>query len=347
MAPANLLAVPAPALPIRPSSQRMFDIPGVTFTPTGLIITRGLKIDQWVELGKRLRGGGDALRIWVGDWISYGRHEYGKKYQPALALTGYKEGTLRNSVWVANKVPLSLRSDNLTFKHYQTVASLPTQVAIKKWLLLAAEKHWSAARLYREMTNTARTVGPGGALSPSPALISLKERVVREELGAKILELRRWLETPCDAVLSILYHRTLEIFEWQRDRTVEGDCWAILKLFSGELGTESPERASDGDISAWLHGRSFIMDEEDVDQRLALMVRLKMLTIEEREESRKEGQKGPVPSVYAAERDYFSDLEEMADLPATERERALRRDWKQRIERYAPELIPRGGWPKA
>src|SRR5687767_13709047 len=101
--------VPTPAGP----PIGMFDIPGCAITPTGLVIQPGMPIDDWVELGKRLSKAKDSLGIWRGDWIEYGKHEYGKKYKEALALTGLKEGTLRNDVWIANAIPLSLRSDKL------------------------------------------------------------------------------------------------------------------------------------------------------------------------------------------------------------------------------------------
>ena len=90
--------VPTPAGP----PIGMFDIPGCAITPTGLVIQPGMPIDDWVELGKRLSKAKDSLGIWRGDWIEYGKHEYGKKYKEALALTGLKEGTLRNDVWIAN-----------------------------------------------------------------------------------------------------------------------------------------------------------------------------------------------------------------------------------------------------
>lgn len=144
-------------IPMPSTQQRsMFDMPGCSFTTIGLIIEPGLPIDDWVELGKRLVAAKDSLGIWRGDWVEYGKHEYGKKYEEALALTGLKYGTLANDVWVAKAVPISLRSEKLTPKHYKKIAPLKSKSKIRKWIERAIKgdgnRRWSASRLEKEIT---------------------------------------------------------------------------------------------------------------------------------------------------------------------------------------------------
>lgn len=354
---ANLEMASPRVVPIRPSSTvgSMFDVPGCTFTPTGLIIKRGMPIDDWVKLGAVLRKAGDGVQLWLGDWIRYGKHEYGKKYAAALALTGYKEGTLRDNVWVANAVPLSARADNLTFRHYRVVAKLPSKKDIKKWLGLASKgdgkKKWSAAILKREITRASQPSESKSVLFQE--LQKLHDKVVRDELGEKLAAVRSWLETPADPLLSTVYRKLIEILEWQRNRTAEGDCAAIMRMFTGDEGTEAPERASDGDIASWLHDHGFIMSREEIGDagnpdpknriepsgRIGLMLKLKLLVVMSRETSRQEGRKGSIPAVYAVERDYMTWLDDISDYALPERTVALRRDWTARVARYAPELV--------
>lgn len=147
----NVIQMPAAGQP-----RSLFDMPRCTFTRIGLIIEPGMPIDDWVELGKRLVAAKEGLGIWRGDWVEYGKHEYGKKYEAALALTGLKEGTLRNDVWVANAIPLSLRSDKLTPKHYKKIAPVKSKSKIRKWIERAikgdGKGRWSASRLEKEIT---------------------------------------------------------------------------------------------------------------------------------------------------------------------------------------------------
>lgn len=330
-------------------------------TTAGLIIERGTTIEEWVEIGKRLRRAGDAVQICLGDWIRHGKHAYGKKYHDAVKLTGYTEQSLTDNVWVAKAVPFSSRDEKLKFKHYRVVAPLSTLRQRAKWLRLALKgdkgKTWPAAKLKREIDKAKHPPTPAGI---APALKTIQEQAVRQELDAKIAEVRAWIVATVDPRLTILYSRLIESLEWQRDRTERGDCDAIMQIFTGDEGTEGTERATDGDIPAWLYGHGFIMTKEEIGQggcpprcsiehkhleksgRLGLMVRLKMLSVETREGSRHEDQPGAITSVYKAELDYLTFLvDDVPDLEAPDREPALQKDWDDRLKRYAPERLPK------
>jgi len=45
-------------------------------------------------------------------------------YTQALEATDYEYGTLRDSKWVASKIEMSCRHDNLSFEHHRQVAPL-------------------------------------------------------------------------------------------------------------------------------------------------------------------------------------------------------------------------------
>lgn len=241
------------------------------------------------------------------------------------------------------------RSPILSFHHHTVAARAEDPVvAIHK----AEDGEWST----RELEKWIETgVEPDDAkkepIKPGPEMQKIHDAAVREELQTRLAAVKEWTE-PVDPLLSTVYGRVMEILEWQRDRSLERDCTAIMKIFTGDVGTEAPERVSDDDLAAWLYSRGFIMSKEEIGRagyperkiepsgRLGLMLKLKMLTVETREESRGETQRGVITSVYAAHRLYIGKMEDIAELPATERAAALRKDWAERIERYAPELMP-------
>lgn len=244
------------------------------------------------------------------------------------------------------------RSPILSF-HHHTVAARHDDPVVA--IHIAEDKEWSSREL-EHWIKTGEEPAPKGdkkpaVLKPGPELQKIHDDAVRAELNERLAVVKGWTE-PVSPLLARLYRRIEEVIEWQQKRTIARDCEAILKLFSGDVGTEAPERASDADIAAWLYSRGYIMDAEELGHagnpdpknrlepsgRLGLMLKLKMLVVQSREGSRQEGRKGAIPAVYAVERDYMEWLEELADKPESERKEATAKDWARRIERYAPEL---------
>lgn len=134
------------------------DIPGCHFTRTGLVIDRGMSFPHYQRLGEILDTIQGSIQFWVGDWLRYGEREYGEKYTQAVNATGYKEKTLRNAVFVAENVPMSLRRDNLTFTHHAQVASL-SRSQQKYWLDKAESEGLTVHQLRQsmEVSKTVRT----------------------------------------------------------------------------------------------------------------------------------------------------------------------------------------------
>lgn len=327
----------------------MFNIPGCTITPTGMIIEPGLKIEQWIEAGIALRRAGDAYQLCVGDWILFGKKTYkrGEMYKQALEMTGFKEQTLKNNVWVAKAVPLPLRleksprGDFLKFKHYKHIAPLESLREKKEWinkaLLGNGRNIWSAKKLEDEINAIKQeTEAPF-----SVELQRLHDKVRREDIDGAILDLRKRIEVVPDPLLATVYRRLIEILEWQKSRTPETDVAAIVKIFAAEEGTEAPLRVTDAYIEVWLRRNGFIMASSELLARLKLMVRIKMLTVEERTESKGDDQRGTVTHVYATTIDFGHALDRIDELKSMAgRTAALHKDWSERIARHAPELLP-------
>lgn len=285
--------------------------------------------------------------------------------------TKYKDKTIERFAEKVNRSPRRIREYAQTYRafengerspnasfHHHTVATASDDPSGA--VHTAAEKGWSTRELEKWIeTGLEPDAKPEKPEPLSRVMQALHSKVMREELSEKKSAVQSWLETPADPILSDVYNRLIKILDWQRTRTLESDCEAIMKIFTASEGTDGAERVTDTYIPAWLHWHGFIMTKEEIghggcpsrclvvhehvkpSERLGLMVRLKMLTVETREESRGPDQRGSISHVYAAERDYLARLDEInADL-APFRKVALHKEWIQKLERYAPELVPK------
>jgi hypothetical protein len=88
---------------------------------------------DWILEGRRIGAMGRASPWWVGDWLLYGTARWGERYVEAAKITGYDAKTLRNMRYVASRLELSLRRDNLTWSHHVLLAALEPDEQ-KYWL---------------------------------------------------------------------------------------------------------------------------------------------------------------------------------------------------------------------
>lgn len=113
---------------------------------------RGLRLNPqmpygiWSALGPRIAARADATSWWLGDWVVFGEHRYGKRYREALEMTGLDYQTLRNYAVVARRFTLSRRRDNLSFQHHAEVCALGDEDQ-DRWLDLAAANRWPKSEL--------------------------------------------------------------------------------------------------------------------------------------------------------------------------------------------------------
>jgi DNA modification methylase len=138
----------------RESEEQLDDLPGFFLSPVGLYANGCPTFEQWEAAGRALRSIEGSVHWWIGDWLNYGERAYGDKYKEALKATGLEYQTLRDDKWVAGKIELSRRRDNLPFFHHKDVAALPPDEQ-DSWLKLAEEgsdgKKWSREKLRLEI----------------------------------------------------------------------------------------------------------------------------------------------------------------------------------------------------
>jgi len=124
--------------------------PKFAITPTGIQFNQELSFAEWDDLGQKLAPIGKSLGFILGDWINYGEKEFGQKYEEVVTRTGIPYQTLRNYAYVARKVELSCRQDNLGFEHHAVVAKLkPDQQ--EHWLEMTKDHNLSVRRLRKSI----------------------------------------------------------------------------------------------------------------------------------------------------------------------------------------------------
>lgn len=134
-------------------------LPG-TLTRTGWDIPDGILFEEWERAYRALSSVGRSVLWWVGDCLNYGERTYGETYAQALDATDYEYQTLRNAKWVAGRVGLSSRKDNLSFAHHLQVASLSPD-AQARWLDQAESEGLTVAELRAAVQREKRRIEYG------------------------------------------------------------------------------------------------------------------------------------------------------------------------------------------
>lgn len=122
----------------------------VTLTEQGAIFDADTTFEQWEQVGEFLAGQTAGLQWQVGDWLRFGGHQWGDKYEAAATAFGLRPETCRKYKAVAEKFENGMRIPNLSFTHHQIAAALPEDER-GEVLSLAAGEHWAASRLRSEI----------------------------------------------------------------------------------------------------------------------------------------------------------------------------------------------------
>jgi hypothetical protein len=116
---------------------------------------KDIDVHKWVRAGQRLGAMTRCSQWWLGDWVRYGTVRWGEKYKEASRITGYDIQSLRNIAYVAGRVEISRRRDNLTWSHHAEVSALDPEEQ-DRWLDLAEAEKMSVSDLRIELRSARR-----------------------------------------------------------------------------------------------------------------------------------------------------------------------------------------------
>lgn len=177
-------------------------------TGKGLIAQDGAPLEQWTQLLKVLAMMHGKIQLLIGDALAYGERQYKDTYQEVAAIFGRQVKTMYQWKWVCANVDLSVRTEKLTYTHYERVANLP-QAQQAYWLKLADENGWSVKRLIEAMglnesaqfeplalpsDVVSKQHNPERAIQQFKNLVDGKLHLSKEERQIAIESIVRWLQ---------------------------------------------------------------------------------------------------------------------------------------------------------
>jgi hypothetical protein len=171
----------------------------VRSTRTGMRCHPLMPFEDWKALGAKLGMYTNASSWWLGDWLAFGQHKYGRRYKDAIAVTGLDYQTLRNYAVVARRFEVARRRYNLTFQHHATVCPLPDDEQ-ERWLDRSERHGWSRNELRRQIRAAGDNAGaPGdGAARLVMVLDCERERRWREAAQRNHCGLEDWVVRALD-----------------------------------------------------------------------------------------------------------------------------------------------------
>jgi hypothetical protein len=135
-----------------PGSAFDFALPdGCAYHAVGLALHDRLEFEQWETIIRKLMAVQNSSPWWIGDALVYGS-KFGNKYKAWLKGATHTYGTLRNYKMVADKFPVSVRNDKLSFTHHAAVASLKMEDA-QRLMTECAQKELSKAEFLKVVRN--------------------------------------------------------------------------------------------------------------------------------------------------------------------------------------------------
>lgn len=178
----------------------------VSWSPSGEI-----SYEEWERLGYVLQRMDQSLPWWLGDWLNYGEYAWGESYAQALEITGKSIDVLQNYKWVANKVPLEVRREWLSWSHHRVVSVFPVSTQ-DDWLSDVENNDWSVTQLQREIQLKNISILPPEVTNPTEN----EERGHLENESMPVISPVRRLRY----ALKMLIERHLEVAPYDNEHNV-------------------------------------------------------------------------------------------------------------------------------
>lgn len=140
-----------------PIEGMQFILPGKV-TAVGLELPLGLTYEQWETIGVQLQACAKSLMWWLGDWVRYGKSNYGERFAQAIDVSGKAMNTCQTALWVAEQFPELRRRNSLSWSHHREVAGRDDAAEL---LDLAEMEDWSKRDLRAEVNRRKAAVAIG------------------------------------------------------------------------------------------------------------------------------------------------------------------------------------------
>lgn len=132
-------------------------------TRTSLVLVDGIGFNDWKGIGERLATMGDSCNWWLGDWLAYG-DRYRREYPVAMQQIDRSYAALTQYAYVASKVEVCTRVQDLSWTHHRVVAPFETEQQ-RYWLDEAQRHGWSKRELEQAIAEASERPGRAPAFS--------------------------------------------------------------------------------------------------------------------------------------------------------------------------------------
>lgn len=121
-------------------------VPG-QLTKVGWSIPKNISQDEWLACGAALCQIETGVQWWIGDWWIIGENRQWGEGEETAEKFGWNYDTVRTYGSVARAFQLSIRIDNLTFRHHRLAMAESDQRKRLVWLRRAEKEGWSTNQL--------------------------------------------------------------------------------------------------------------------------------------------------------------------------------------------------------
>jgi hypothetical protein len=125
-------------------------------TTTALTLPVEMGYEEWRSTLLAVARIGKASQWWIGDALLHGENRFGEQFAQAASETGYSEESLRGFLWVASRIPPSVRRPTLSWSHHQVVAGCGDTEEAKDWLEIAERSTMSVRELREAIRGPAK-----------------------------------------------------------------------------------------------------------------------------------------------------------------------------------------------
>lgn len=142
----------------------------VKINDLGLLFEGDLNFDQWSDVGQQLGRVARTSLFWIGDWLNYGQDRWNggqrfqkmpdeqrERFEQAMRLTGLELSTLHGAAHVSRRIPLDLRSPQLSFEHHRLISRVRDEDQRRDWIRKTEGSKLTTRRL-RKSINGERLV---------------------------------------------------------------------------------------------------------------------------------------------------------------------------------------------
>lgn len=119
-------------------------------TPTALILTDEIDMDQYEALARYFGALNDSVNWWLGDLYIYGDQLYGEMAAQLIEASGRSPSSLQQCVRVSMAVPAKRRRRELSWSHHREVSHLDPDDQ-DDWLTQASTNRWTKRELVAQM----------------------------------------------------------------------------------------------------------------------------------------------------------------------------------------------------